>query len=307
MALKKNVNANSRSVAKLTPVPSGLREIVKTRFPGLWRKLKSLKRLTFGLPIRFLQKRLIGKGVPIYLGANDQDKWIIEDVYDHKRKGFFLELGAYDGFGISNTYILEKKYGWSGICIEPDPINFAKLVKQRNCICVQACVDGAQRDVRYLYDGAQGGIIDGDTDITPETSRLRIERARKEGSLANIQTKTLHQILKEHDAPRIIDFFSFDVEGAETRILRDFPFDKYIFQSLIIERTSEELNEILFRNGYRFVQLRVGDSFYVHETIANFDSLPKEPFRQVPPKPAPLAINFRKKQMTLQQILSAIF
>jgi len=307
MMLEKNSSANIRPVAKPTPVPSGLRETVKARFPGLWRKLKYLKSLIKRFPIRFLQKRLIGKGIPIYLGENDQDKWIIEDVYDHKRNGFFLELGAYDGFGISNTYILEKKYGWSGICIESDPINFAKLVKQRNCICVQACVDGAQRDVSYLYDGAVGGIIDDDTDITPEKSNPRIERAIKEGRLANLQTKTLYQILKEHGVPMVIDFFSFDVEGAETRILREFPFDEYIFRALIIERASEELNEILFRNGYKFVQLRVGDSFYVHKSIPNFDSIPKEPFRQVLPKPAPLEINYRKKQMTLRLALMAIF
>lgn len=307
MTFRTNSGGNARPVAKPTAAWGRLKETVKNRFPGLWRKLKFLKGRAIGLPIRFLQKRLIRKGGPIYLGANDQDKWVIEEVYDHKRHGFFLELGAYNGFEISNTYIPEKKYGWSGICIEPDPVNFAKLVKERNCICVQACVDGARREVNYLYDGAWGGIIDDDTDIRPEDSKPLIETARKAGRLATVQTKTLRQILIEHDTPKVIDFFSLDVEGAETRILRDFDFDEYIFRALIIERTSEELNEILFRNGYKFVELRVGDSFYVHESIPNFDSIPTKPFRQVPPKPAPLEINYRKKQMTLRLALSALF
>jgi FkbM family methyltransferase len=280
---------------------------VKGRFPRLWRKLRFLKGRAIGLPIRFLQKRLIRKGKTIYLGANDQDKWVIEDVYHGKRDGFFLELGAYDGFDISNTYILEKQYGWSGICIEPDPVNFAKLVKERNCICVQACVDGASREVSYLYNGAVGGIIDADTDIKPEDGKPAIELARKDGRLATVKTKTLRQILRENDAPKVIDFFSFDVEGAETRILRDFDFDEYIFQALVIERASEELNEILFRNGYIFVELRVGDSFYVHESIPNLNSIPTKPFKQVPPKPATLEINFTKKRITLHSALSALF
>jgi len=79
---------------------------------------------------------------------------------------------------------------------------------------VQACVDGARREVSYLYD-AVGGIIDGDTDIKPKDAKPVIETARKDGRLAAVQTKTLRQILKENSAPRVIDFFSFDVEGAE--------------------------------------------------------------------------------------------
>jgi FkbM family methyltransferase len=260
-----------------------------------------------GYLLRFLQKRLIRMGTTIYLGENDQDKWVIEDVFNKMRNGYFLELGAYNGFDISTTYILEKRYGWRGICIEPDPVNFARLVKERNCICVQACVDGVSREVTYLYDGAVGGIIDRDTDIKPDSASQVIELAREDGRLAAVETKTLGQILREHDAPRVIDFFSFDVEGAETRILRNFEFDEYIFRALVIERASEELNEILFRNGYKFVQLRVGDSFYVHESVPNLESLPREPFRQVPPKPAPLEINYRKKPMTLRLALKALF
>jgi FkbM family methyltransferase len=307
MTLKMKPDGSARSVATLPPAWSRLKGTVKGRFPRLWRKLKYLKRKAVGFPIRFLQKRLIRKRETIYLGANDEDKWVIEDVYNRKRNGFFLELGAYDGFGISNTYILEKQYGWNGICIEPDPVNFAKLVRERTCICVQACVDGARREVGYLYDGAVGGIIDADTDIKPEDAKPLIEAARKDGRLATVQTKTLRQILKDSRAPRVIDFFSFDVEGAETRILRDFDFDEYVFRALVIERASEELNEVLYRNGYKFVELRVGDSFYIHESIPNFDAIPKKPFRQVPPKPAPLVINFTKKQMTLRLAFSALF
>ena len=32
---------------------------------------------------------------------------------DHKRNGYFLEVGAANGINLSNTYLLEKKYGWN--------------------------------------------------------------------------------------------------------------------------------------------------------------------------------------------------
>lgn len=307
MSLKTHPRRTTRSLTASTTARQRLKETLKGRFPRLWRQLKYVKGRATGLPTRYLQKRLIRKGATIYLGANDQDKWVIEDVYNGKRQGFFVELGAFNGIDVSNTYVLEKQYGWSGICIEADPDNFARLVKERNCTCVQACVDGASADVDYLYDRAWGGIVGDDTDIRPDEAARSIEIARSEGRLTTVQTKTLQQILQEYNAPKFIDFFSLDVEGAETRILRDFDFDEYVFGALVIERTSEELNETLFRNGYKFVRLRVGDSFYVHESLPVSDTIPKEPFRQVPPKPAPLEINFRKRRMTLRLALSAFF
>ena len=42
--------------------------------------------------------------------------------YNFKENGFFVEIGANDGISLSNTYLLEKKYNWKGLCIEPLPI-----------------------------------------------------------------------------------------------------------------------------------------------------------------------------------------
>ncbi len=39
---------------------------------------------------------------------------------------FFIDIGAFDGVEISNTYALERM-GWKGICIEPIPEVFAML------------------------------------------------------------------------------------------------------------------------------------------------------------------------------------
>jgi hypothetical protein len=99
-----------------------------------------------------------------------------------------------------------------------------------------------------------------------------------------MKTYPLAVILRQYDCPKVIDYFSFDVEGAETRILRRFPFDEFTFLSLTIERPTPELNALLFRNGYHFVKNSLYDTFYVHKSIPNFDQIPKMPFYQLPPK-----------------------
>lgn len=273
-----------------------LKRLLRTLFPEAWGSLATSKAAAY----RSLQKRMIDQGYPVFLGGVDQDRWVVEEVFGPSYSGYFLELGALDGFVSSNTYVLEKLYGWRGICIEPQPEQFVRLRKNRSCVCVQECIgDAAGEEVSFLLDQGRSGIISEDTDNNPLVRAAELRAAEENGLIVRMRTKTLAQVLIENCAPSTIDFFSFDVEGAETRILRDFPFDDFKFLTLVVERASPELNKILESNGYKFVTLRVGDSFYVHESIPCFDSIPKSPFQQAPAKPAVLTKNFKKKRIPL--------
>ena len=48
-----------------------------------------------------------------------QDLFVLA-VLDGKRNGTFLEIGAYHGTYLSNTYLLEKEFGWNGISVDID-------------------------------------------------------------------------------------------------------------------------------------------------------------------------------------------
>ena len=47
--------------------------------------------------------------------------------YNFKEKGYFVEIGASNGIELSNTYLLESKFYWKGICVEPLPNRFEEL------------------------------------------------------------------------------------------------------------------------------------------------------------------------------------
>jgi hypothetical protein len=49
-----------------------------------------------------------------------QDMWALSAL-NGKRNGSFLEIGAYHPTFISNTYLLEKYFNWSGVSIDYDP------------------------------------------------------------------------------------------------------------------------------------------------------------------------------------------
>ena len=49
-----------------------------------------------------------------------QDMFVLS-MLDGKRNGYYLEIGAFDGISLSNTYLLEKNFGWGGVSIDIDP------------------------------------------------------------------------------------------------------------------------------------------------------------------------------------------
>ncbi len=72
-----------------------------------------------------------------------------------------------------------------------------------------------------------------------------------------------------------MDFFSFDVEGQELAILRDFPFYLFRFKVLIYEETFTnaterlELDTLLKKNGYVLLKKLQYDNVYVHGEFYN--------------------------------------
>ena len=195
------------------------------------------------------------------LSQAGQDLWVFGEVFNEKRGGYFLDLGAHDGISISNTYLLERKYHWTGICVEANPDSFQQLIKNRRVICVHACLDSTEGFVNFAKRDVMGGIVSADTDNKSIESKAH--------EIIQIKTKTLESVLIENNAPREIDYLSIDIEGAEQRVLGGFNFKKYQFKCITIERPAEMLKTLFKENGYILVKEIPGlDCFYLHESIS---------------------------------------
>lgn len=64
----------------------------------------------------------------------------------------------------------------------------------------------------------------------------RPESGRKISSLVKWSIVTLEEVLDRFDAPSVIDYLSLNVEGAETYVMAGFPFHKYMFKVMTVER-----------------------------------------------------------------------
>ena len=180
-----------------------------------------------------------------------QDLWVLEQT-GHKTGGFFVEFGATDGVLLSNTLLLETEFGWSGICAEPNPEFFEKLVKNRSCTVAPDCIAGATgREVEFLLADEYGGIADY---AAADMNAARRAGYRDSGRTIRLTTISLDAFLKKYDAPRRIDYLSVDTEGSEYEILAAFPFEEWDIRLLTVEHNytpmREDIRALLEGHGY---------------------------------------------------------
>lgn len=188
---------------------------------------------------------------------------VVFSLLRNKRNGYFIDLAANDAVRISNTYALETNFGWTGLCVEPNPMYWASL-SYRACNVVGAVV-GQETMGEFWFKfpnraGPKGGIIGKEFD-NHERSKFDEDRPR--------YTVTLLEIFQRFHTPKVIDYLSLDVEGAEDFVMNSFPFHSYRFNILTVERPSKDLQSILKRNGYILLrQLKNwGETLWIHKSI----------------------------------------
>lgn len=201
-----------------------------------------------------------------------QDK--IVDGYLHgKRDGVFVDIGAYDGVTFSNTLMLERERGWTGICIEPLPDVCVELRKNRRCICVQACV-GNREEPAVDFLAVQSPVVRARmlSGVLSEYDPHHLARIDNElnefgGSKSVIQVpmRPLHAVLHEHGIDHV-DYLSIDTEGSELMILRSTILSAIGSPCLTIENSYNDpaIDAALREQGYRLHTTIAWDRFYVH-------------------------------------------
>ena len=63
-----------------------------------------------------------------------------------KSSGVFIEFGAYDGVIFSNTHLLEKQFGWTGILIDPIPNHYESMKQNRNCKLIHGAITAEHQE-----------------------------------------------------------------------------------------------------------------------------------------------------------------
>jgi FkbM family methyltransferase len=182
--------------------------------------------------------------------------------------GFFVEFGAADGVALSNSHILEKHFGWSGILCEPSKSWHQALRKNRDCTIETLCVYSASGQ-KISFSENYLGELSAITKYAEPNSHGLLKRTT---SSYEVETISLQDLLVTHDAPKYIEFLSIDTEGSEFEILKNFDFQSYRFGAICVEHnfsdTRGKINSLLLANGYQQVHADLSDfdDWYVQAT-----------------------------------------
>lgn len=185
-----------------------------------------------------------------------QDIFVLTEL-NFKEDGYFVEFGATDGVGISNSWLLEKRFGWQGIVAEPSQYWHSKLQANRSCNIDLDCVWSRTGEKLVFNEvnrvGAPYGPELSTIDSFSDTDTHSI--SRQHGRKYEVNTISLEDLLIKYNAPSTIDYLSIDTEGSEFEILNNFNFNKYDIKIITCEHNytpmREKIYDLLTGIGYQ--------------------------------------------------------
>lgn len=171
--------------------------------------------------------------------------------FNGKSTGFFVDIGAFDGIEISNTYALEQ-LGWDGICVEPIPETFSLLQKNRKCHKYNAAISSSTSDDAEFLKVSELLGLSGLTQQMPERIKNGLEKQELDIERIKVKLMTFDKVMQNHSDISYIDFLSIDVEGGELDVLKTIDFKRYRFGLITIENNAGTaiLRDYMNRHGY---------------------------------------------------------
>jgi FkbM family methyltransferase len=214
----------------------------------------------------WLSRELLHQGST---GLNELDLRLIEAIAPIP-SGYFVELGANDGLRHSNTYKLQRNFGWTGLLIEPSPRRFVECVANRAFgnrpeVRCAACVPFDFKDRFVEIEDADLMSVAKGLAVTDQQAAEHADRGRQflsdtalrhsYGALA----RTLTSLLDEVEAPLGFDLLSLDVEGNELAVLQGLDLQRYKPKWILVETRGPEIAGYLTESGYQ-----------VHAKLSNY-------------------------------------
>jgi len=211
---------------------------------------------------------------------------ILYKILNYKTNGFFIEVGANDGYTGSFTYNLAK-IGWGGIYFEPVPSIYESCVKNHlnhdNVNVINMAV-GEKEEYLNIVDGGTLSTMD------DETYNIYLNNSWSKNNFINnnnnnkIQVKTnkLDNILSNLKIEKDFDLLVLDVEGYEMNVLKGFTISNYNPKIIIIEISDQHdsfrnnkiimekfswIRNCLTTNGYSLLVNDVVDNVYLRNDL----------------------------------------
>ena len=223
----------------------------------------------------FLRKVLMNIGSH-YIKSYSQEgeDMILRRLFEKKKEGFYVDVGAHHPKRFSNTYFFYKK-GWKGINIDAMP-NSMKLFKKTRPRDINIEIPISEQKQKLKYYAFDEPAINGfSKEISEKRSRTEDVKIL---FTKEIETTTLENILTEYlPKDQTIDFLSIDVEGLDFEVLKSNNFKIFkpnlilveIIGSNLCEIEKSEITKYLNNLGYDIYAKTINTVFFAKKTFLN--------------------------------------
>lgn len=175
--------------------------------------------------------------------SQEGEDMILRRIFEHKRKGFYVDVGAHHPKRFSNTYYFYKQ-GWRGINIDATPGSMQAFNKVRPAdLNIEAAISRERKFLTfYMFDEP---ALNGFSKQLSEQRNANTQACRIIKTI-DIETVTLSQILDKHlPKGQLIDFMSIDVEGLDYDVLQSNDWSRFRPEIILVEIPDSSLEDLL--------------------------------------------------------------
>lgn len=183
--------------------------------------------------------------------SQEGEDMILRRIFEGKKNGFYVDVGAHHPFRFSNTYFFYKR-GWRGINIEPNPdvINEFNFDRKGD-INLQLGVSEVAGNLKYyFFDEPALNTFDSKI-VESRHSNTNYKVVRT----SDIPVERLDHILEKYlPVGMNIDFLTIDVEGLDFSVLKSNDWDRFRPGCVLVEALETSLEETLKGEIFSFMQ-----------------------------------------------------
>ena len=206
--------------------------------------------------------------------SQEGEDMILRRLFETKKNGFYVDVGAHHPKRFSNTYYFYK-IGWKGINIDamPKSMKLFNKIRPRDINLEEAVSDKIEELKYYVFnEPALNGFSKGITD----------KRNGKNGyyvvNTEILKTKTLSKILEQcMSNEQDIDFLSVDVEGFDYHVLAGNDWQRFhpkviLFEelnSVLLDKYISSSRKLLEANGYIPYAKTINTVFFIDKDYHN--------------------------------------
>jgi FkbM family methyltransferase len=234
----------------------------------------------------FLTAFRANRSLPKTTYAQYQEDIVAEFLLGSVHK--FIDIGATDGIGLSNTFLFALK-GARGILFEPVPLFFKRLrllyLFNQNCVCIREGISDKSAILKMRLGGDFSTL---EETFNPEHTQA-VNTHSETFPTIMVRVNTLTSWLSKYREFRDVDLISIDVEDHELNVLRGIDFNIMKAKCFIIEtheykeghsvsyfnKYYEDMKSILKKAGYTAALENKANTFWLRNDIIDENKINK--------------------------------